>query len=537
VARLGGLKRLVGLVALATIAAASATAQQLRLELASTEVALDDVIAAVVRLVGPATTDFTQPVVRSDGFVAQRLAPKQGRQTPQGRQWRFLLVPVEVGPTQVEVTLDRAGVMLSASADARVTGRGPVEASQSAVSDDVTGRRFVTATLDRPSAYVHEQITYRFRYYFENWLPTGESPQYGLPSFGGFASQIAGQFPADESERVRVDGRAYYVEEIVVALFPIVSGPLEIGETRLVLPRVVDGARDLRTDGASVRVLALPSPEPADFSGGVGEFTIEVTKADDHAEVGQGARFTVRISGRGDLDTLTDFAPPTSSTGDVYAGATRTEADIVDGQVGGVRVMEYIVVPRQAGATTVDFPSISTFSPMRGEYARADAHEVSVTVAAAPATSSPPPPAPASKLSLPVAVAGGLAALVLAGFAIARRLRRTAAPGGRSDLPADVVGAAQTVAALSALELGEGRRVCREIDAALRACLAAILGVDPTQVNAALTDSRAEGASVAAGVLGACSEGMYTPTPPDANAQEELRRRAINAVKLMAGAV
>ncbi len=532
---LGRVGRLVGLVALAAVATASATAQQLRLELAPTEVALDDVVAAVVRLVGATTPDITQPVLSSDGFVAQRLAPTQGRQTPDGRQWRFLLVPVEIGPTRVEATLDHGGLVLTASVEARVTGRVGGESSSAAVSDDITGRRFVTATVDNPSAYVHEQITYRFRYYFENWLPTGESPQYGLPSFDGFASRPAGQSPADEGARVRIDGRDYFVEEIVRALFPIVSGELEIGETRLVLPRVVDGARDLRTEGVTVVVRPLPSPAPSDFSGGVGEFTVSADPAPAGAEVGQAARFTLRIAGRGDLDTLTDIPPPTSIAGEIYAGATRTDTDIVDGQVGGTRILEYVLVPQRPGPTTVVFPSISTFSPARGAYARAEAHEASLRVAAAPMARTPTA-APKRRLGVPLAAAATLVALAAAALLIARRIRGRVAGRPEANRPPRSVSQAKTVDALRAVELGEGRRVCREIDAALRTYLAHLLDVAPGQVNAGLSATDTEGAAVAAAVLDDCGEGLYTPAPPDVAAQEDLRRRAVDAVKLMAGA-
>ncbi len=55
-------------------------------------------------------------------------------------------------------------------------------------------------------------------------------------------------------------------------------------------------------------------------------------------------------------------------------------------------------------------------------------------------------------------------------------------------------------------------------------------------LNDALAAATDEGSAAARAALDACAQGRYTPAPLDASAQEDLRRRAALAVKLMAGA-
>ncbi|MBT7100944.1 hypothetical protein HN937_26440, partial [Candidatus Poribacteria bacterium] len=395
------------LVAWCVLGTAGSEAQVLALEIEvePKRVTLDDIATAVVRLSGPAKPGLPQPSLGCLNFAIEPLAPLSGRQTARGRQWRFLLVPVEAGPAHVEAMLTYGDEVLTASAEVRVVRALPVEPRAATVRDDITGIRFVTAEVDSASVYIHEQVTYRFRYYFETWLPTGESPQYGFPQFDGFSSRAAGQTPADESRRARIDGRDFFVEEIDMALFPIVSGELQIGQTRLVLPRVVGRGRDLLTEAVDVSVAPLPAPAPPDFSGGVGEFAVTVERADARAAVGEGARLVVRVRGRGDLDTLTTVPSPTSTDGDIYRGAVDAEHDVIDGKAGGVRTFEFVFVPTSVGVATVVIPAVSTFSPEAGRYVASEPQQLRITAVSA-AGASPAAPARSADRRWGLVVAG-----------------------------------------------------------------------------------------------------------------------------------
>lgn len=512
--------------------------QTLEIEVTPTQITLDDVATAVVRLTGPGRRGFPQPSVVCLNFAIEPLAPLGGRQTARGRQWRFLLVPVEAGSARVDAMLMHGAEALTASADIRVLRVLPGEPRRATVQDDVTGIRFVTADVDRQSVYIHEQVTYRFRYYFETWLPTGDSPQYGFPPFDGFSSKPAGQTPADESQRVRIDGRDFFVEEIDMALYPIVSGDLQIGQTRLVLPRIVGRGRDLLTETVDVSVVPLPTPAPPEFTGGVGEFAVTATRSDARGAVGEGSRFVVHIRGRGDLDTLTKLPSPASTDGDIYPGPVDTQHDVIDGRPGGARTFEFVFVPRSVGVAIVVVPSISTFSPEARQYVTTEPQRLRITAVSAPGA-SPASSARTSHRRLPGPLVGaGAVVLAFAGAIAWRVARRRRGLGG--ERPARPRGHAAarpsgTIEALSAVETGDGKRVCRDVDRLVRAYAAATLGVHATDVPMALREAVAPGTQAVADVLATCAEGLYAPSSPDAPAQTELIRRAKDAVGKMGG--
>lgn len=507
-------------------------AQTLELEVAPTTVALDDVVTAVVRLVGDASASapLTRPTLRCPSFAVEALAPHAGRRTANGRQWRYLLVPVEAGPARVDAVLAHGSADLTASVDLVVLADVANRASES--RDDITGVRFVTASVDEPSVYIHEQVLYRFRYYFETWLPTGDTPQYGFPPFDGFSAERAGETPADDSRRARVDGRSFYVEEIDMALFPIVSGNLEIGPTRLVLPRAVSGGRDLLTESLRVKVLPLPRPTPADFSGAVGEFTVSVSVSDARIPAGEGARVVVEVRGRGDLDTITTGPSASSPHGEVFRGAVRTRGDVIDGKVGGARTYEFVLVARAAGVAVVDIPPLVTFSPARAQYVSSDPQQVRVTVTSA---AVPPPPEPRPAVPwlkrLLAAAATVLAACVAVGVFILLRRRGQTKP----TRPRRTATPAETTDALAAIEMGDGERVCRDVDEHVRAYASAALGVHAIDLSSALRDDPTSAARAVAAILTKCEEGMYAPSPPTDAQQTALVRDAVVAVEQFAG--
>lgn len=515
------------------IGAVVAAAQGLELHVAPTTVSLDDVVTAVVRLSGASVVTMQQPSLRCPSFAVEALAPIEGRRTANGRQWRFLLIPVDIGPARVDATLPYGNADLTASVDVRVVSvagptRGPAK-----LRDDVTGVRFVTASVDEPAVYLHQQVTYRFRYYFETWLPAGETPQYGFPPFDGFSSEAAGQTPADESRRARIDGRDLFVEEIDMGLFPIVSGRLEIGPTRLVLPRAVAGGRDLLTESVQVTVMPLPTPTPTGFSGGVGEFAVAASAPDGPTVIGEGARILVRVSGRGDLDTLTNGPTASSPHGEVFIGPVATTRDVVDGMIGGERTYEFVLVPSAAGVAFVDIPSLSTFSPDSAAYVASDARRVPVTVTSV-ADGTQPIPRP-RRAAWRKSVWRGLAVVLMASAALWAWVRlRGRRMGGRA-AGKTTVSPRETTDALSTVEIGDGERVCREVGRHVREYASSVLGVHPVDLATKLRDDPTSGAEAVAAIIARCEQGVYAPSSPGEPEQAELVRDAIAAVEQIAG--
>lgn len=372
-----------GVVIAAWLLTTTALAQRVEVHLEPRELTLDDVAALQVFLREPSSR-ILPPEVDSDDFTVEAIPPAEGRFTREGILWRFLLVPIRNGEGRVRIALTAGGrrfereEILRVHDDSVSSLREP--SSQDAVTEDLTGRRFVRAEVDKQRVYVHEQVTYRFRYYFENFLPSSTAPQYALPVFRGFLSKPLDPSSKPLGEKVRLGNREYYVEEVRVALFPLTPGTWEIPPTRLVLPSLGRrGSRELKTESLRVTALPLPTPPPG-FSGGVGQFTIHLETPDSEGQVSASVRIRVVIEGRGNLQTLTNVPLPEVSGARLFEPTLTETAEIAGGLVGGNRTYEYILTPERSGTLIVRMPPLITFDPLRAEYVASEVKELRLPV-------------------------------------------------------------------------------------------------------------------------------------------------------------
>jgi len=495
---------------------------------------LDDVAAMQVLLRDPPGR-VLPPEVESDDFTVEAIPPAEGRLTGDGIFWRFLLVPIRSGTGKVRLALTVGNQRFEREETLRVREEtlSAEPTHRDASTEDLTGRRFVRADVDKHTAYVHEQVTYRFRYYFENWLPTVSGPQYALPTFRGFTSKPLDPSSTPASGRERIGGREYYVEEVRVALFPLTEGEWTIEPTRLVLPPIGKGdkSRELRTERLRVTALPLPPP-PTGFSGGVGEFTVRLESPDAEGRVGESLRVRVVVEGRGNIETLTRVPKPHVEGAQLFEPTVHDTVEVTRGVVGGSRVYEYVLTPQQPGTLTVHLPPVLTFDPGAKRYVSSEPQSLSLPVLPARTSVDQNEARPirawqrrAGKTLLWLAAVGAVAAWW--------RIRRRAPFGGpqtrreREREPSHV--------RVEDLPLGDGRAFCRQLGEALRQAACERFGWAPsTPRSETLARLDAEGspeAALLAALLRECELGEFAPVVLTTAEQESLRDRATTALK------
>jgi hypothetical protein len=503
----------------------AALAATLDLSLTPQHLTLDDSATLQVLLRHAAAPPGQPPLVEAPEFAVEPLPPLGGRYTTSGYVWRYLVVPVRAGASHIAVSLTSEGRRLRQRLAVSVyDAKAPSSRATASSADDMTGRRRVVADVDRAAVFVHEQVVYRFRYYFESWLPGRESPQYALPRFDGFYARPQTTSDAPGARRERLGGRDYYVEEVLVALFPLSAGRWVIPPTRLVLPPVPGLARrELRTETLTVRARPLPEPRPGGFSGGVGAFR-RVADVEPSARMGEPLRVRMEVSGRGNLETLTDVPMPAAGSADVYPPTVSDAVDVVDGRLGGVRTYEYVVIPRQQGSLAVVLPSFSVFDPASGRYRRLDDVRLHVSVAGergAGRDQDEARPTPPWQRLLgrwpPVLLPAGGGLLVLWWF-LRRRAVAASGPsaGARGRRRADVLPAGRALRLIDGVPSTDARSACREVGRIVRALCAEHLGIPVPQatssrVREALHRVGSSSAIRAADAIRDCEEGEFAP--------------------------
>ncbi len=263
---------------------------------------------------------------------------------------------------------------------------------------------FITAELDRESAYVNQPVTYIFRFY--QGEPLLGNPEYTRPSLPGFWVE---DLPPQRKFTTVTGNVRYEVTEIRTALFPTDAGvkaisPAEVKAT--VRSRRRTRVRDpfgffgddflslgdrgeslnLVTKSLKLNVLPLPTEgRPDDFSGVVGQYTLDARADVRTVNVGDPITVTVTVTGEGNVKSVPAPRFDSSAAFRTLPAGTSEQIATSDYKVSGKKVYEYVFVPQRPGTYRVPSFSFSYFDPNARRYRtlRTDSLEVTATGAAA----------------------------------------------------------------------------------------------------------------------------------------------------------
>lgn len=266
----------------------------------------------------------------------------------------------------------------------------PAQAAPGAVAPGE--RFFITAGVDKPEAWLGEQIVYTFRLFQAANL--GQQPSYGAPPFTGFWQR---RESSQRSDRVLVGDRLYLVTDLDTYLFPTRSGDIEIPPARLSLVGDLNDARHrLATEPISVRIRPLPDDAPPAFGGAVGRYGLAASAAPTDVAVDEPVRLTLTLSGEGNVETAPDPAWPELAGWQSYDDGQTQAVEARDGRIVGQRTWRRLYVPSRPGAAQLPAVRYAYFDPQRGSYAVAETAPIDVRVrpasnagAAAPAATDP----------------------------------------------------------------------------------------------------------------------------------------------------
>ncbi|MBI5238839.1 MAG: protein BatD [Elusimicrobia bacterium] len=471
-------------LALALGAAAPAAAQlSVSAQVNRTQVGLDDQVVLAVTVSGPQASLPDPQLPALSNFSVYSSGRSQNISFVNGRvsssvTHTFVLVPRAVGkglippiavsaqgasaqtePIEIQV-VPPAGAAAAAPAGAPGTAPArPRPAPAGAGAPDV----MVVAELDKPRAFVNEQVTLSVKFYAA--VPLMGNPEYVPPKLEGFLGE---DLPPLRHYDAEVKGRSYGVTEIKTALFPLQAGRLRIGSAVVRCHVQVDPsvdpfspdfferffsqgitapqARTVASQPLVLEVLPLPPQgRPAGFAGAVGRFSVSAAVDKDRAKVGDAVNLSVSVQGTGNLKAMGELALPALPSWRVFEPATSVNQQKQGDLVQGSKVIRTVLVPRVSGDLAVPAIPFTYFDPARREYVQARSAPLSVSVA-------PGDPGPASSPGYGAPAAPAAPGLTRVNEDIAYLKSGTAAPAATRLLEA--AAAAGPVHALPFLFLG-----------------------------------------------------------------------------------
>ena len=327
------------------------------------------------------------------------------------RGFTYMLVPKTTGTFTIPAaTLKYQGKTYTSNPiDIEVTERNPIEERKERENDiDINKRIFIELTTDKEDAYIYEQIIMSFKLFFQKGLPV-EDLDYVPPSTKSFLTERLGEERRYEEVR---DGILYNVIELRTALFPVVSGNLEIPSAKFKCNILVRqqasrswdpfeesfgnslfneflGRKDYRypveRDTNAVKLLINPLPEtdkPADFTGAVGTFTMDVSAKPAKVNVGDPITLTITISGTGNIKTFGEPVLNPEGADDFKFYSTEASTKITDKEEGitGVKVFNKVIEPQHENIYATPAVSFSYFDPETEQYRNITREPIPVTV-------------------------------------------------------------------------------------------------------------------------------------------------------------
>lgn len=256
---------------------------------------------------------------------------------------------------------------------------------------------FITASVDRDTVYVNQQVTWSLGYYTDGRVELLRSPNYSPPSAEGFWVE---DLPPQNKYYRNLHNRQYLVSEIKRGYFPTAPGTYRIGEARVDI--VIDnlnrrGAfddffgrgrggfgepRTLTTEPVTVVVLPLPpAGKPTDFAGAVAsDLTVSIVADKQVVQVGEPINVSIEMNGAGNMRTIASPKLAEMPQFKTYESGSSSDSFKKDYVVSGRRKFDFVVVPQVEGNFTLPAVRVAYFDPELEIYRVAESAALPVEV-------------------------------------------------------------------------------------------------------------------------------------------------------------
>ncbi|MBI5805841.1 protein BatD [candidate division TA06 bacterium] len=267
-------------------------------------------------------------------------------------------------PISIEVTK-------TAQAQPRQQGQNS-QTSQSRVPID--GNLFLSANASRKTVYQGEQVNVEFSLY--NRFQISGVGDVQMPSFSGFWPEKIYDADKLNFQRKVVDGKQFEVALLKkTALFPVTSGEVEIGPLSMNVG-VVQGSRDIfdmfgttqavKVESKPLRLTVLPLPEsgkPAEFTGGVGRFTMTAELDRTSTTDSEPINLTIKVSGTGNIRLIEKPVIPPATGLKILDPEIKDQIQASGDVIKGSKTFRYPVIPQADGKYVLPAIKMAYFDP------------------------------------------------------------------------------------------------------------------------------------------------------------------------------
>ena len=255
---------------------------------------------------------------------------------------------------------------------------------------------FITATVNKSDVYEQEAILLTYKVYTRVNLTQLHG---NTPDLKGFHTQEVELPQQKHFTPEHYNGRNYNTtvwQQFV--LFPQQTGKIEIPSVTFestVSQRIASAdpfdaffnggsvrniKKNLNTPKLTINVKELPAGKPANFSGGVGEFTLSSTISTQELKTNDAVTIKLVISGTGNMKLINTPEVGFPQDFEIYDPKVDNKFNLTRNGLSGSKVIEYLAIPRHAGTYTIPPIEFSYFDLKSQSYKtlKTDAYTLNV---------------------------------------------------------------------------------------------------------------------------------------------------------------
>ncbi|MCM1366623.1 MAG: BatD family protein [Prevotella sp.] len=259
------------------------------------------------------------------------------------------------------------------------------------------GNLFLRASVSKTNAYEKEALVYTVKLYctFSAIRFIGAT---AAPKFEGFVVEESPN--TDKSLHFETYNGKNYATAVIARyiIFPQMQGTLKVlGNTYTVaaderqyyndplfgsLSTSAPVQLNVKPNDLTVTVKPLPQPQPADFSGGVGQFVITSNLPNQKFLTNQAASIVYTVKGSGNLKyvKIPDLNNVFPKELEVYSPETNVSANVGVSNVSGDVKFDYSFMPLEEGEFKIPDITLVYFNPSTGQYEKSVAKGYTITV-------------------------------------------------------------------------------------------------------------------------------------------------------------
>ncbi len=255
---------------------------------------------------------------------------------------------------------------------------------------------FVTSEIDQAETYVQAQILYSIKVYR---AVATRQPALREPTISGVEALV--ELAGDErSYEAVLNGKAYNVNERVIAIYPQESGEISISparfEARVLRGGRITGRKVFESDSHTVNVLPIPAP-PDDYPDAFWLPARDVTLSEewsrepDRIDAGEPITRRVTISALGQIETqIPAIEPPVIDGMNVYADKPELGRSVETDGIRGMRKDQYALIGVADGDIELPALDVPWWDIDTATWRVASLPSRTISVHGAPAVAAPP---------------------------------------------------------------------------------------------------------------------------------------------------